>query len=151
MFAERAEMIVGRYPNARRALVVGCGPGGYLVDDLLARGVNAWGMDASAWAVSEAQAALGERIVLGDGCVLAEYPPGPWDLVVSEDCLPCCDDGECVAMASAMGQAGAAVLHIISCEHGDEHCAPLNWRTQAEWRALLGVGDCFDAITREAF
>jgi len=74
---------IRRHKPAGRLLDVGCGPG-FLLDAAVAMGYEAWGIDPSAYAVSLARKAHGERVQVG---VLesASLEPGSFDLVLAQD------------------------------------------------------------------
>ena len=66
----------------RRVLDLACGTGQY-TQALLDRGVQAWGVDASADLIelAKTRTGLGDRFLLGDMRDPACYPPGPFGLV----------------------------------------------------------------------
>lgn len=162
-FAQRADLIRQRYPNAVRILVAGCGYG-FLVDELIQRGVNAWGVDASVYATGKAAVVLSTnarpRVLRGNCAVRTDMDAVKsaaglrtnqrFDLVVQEDLLPCCDtDAEVQAVVTELRRLGP-VLHLVwTHQDGDTHTLPLLWYTAAEWRARLGTDALWRAQTGE--
>lgn len=64
----------------------------------------------------------------------------PFDLIVTEDMLPVCDDeGEVSAILAALRPIGRALLHIITCADQEADRLPgLLWKTQTDWKAIVG-------------
>ena len=79
-----ADAIAGTCGNCT-AIDVGCGEG-FLVSEMLARGINAVGMDVSAVVVKRANTRCPNRFF--QGSVLSmPFPDGAFDMVVSTDCM----------------------------------------------------------------
>jgi SAM-dependent methyltransferase len=74
---------IGRHQGKGRVLDVGCGPG-FFVEAAREAGWDAWGIDPSAYAVSLARRALGERVSVGV-VEASGHPPGSFDLVTAFD------------------------------------------------------------------
>lgn len=161
-FQQRVDALKGRFaPNGQKALVVGCGYG-YLVDDLVAAGYDAWGVDASQYAISKGQSLLpgvASRLAVADaldGASLDAVAKSAglhgktptWTLLLTEDVLPCMSDAEvATALANLRARCTSNLLHLVTPGHADpDHDARLNWKTIDGWRAVLCppdvVGDC---------
>lgn len=157
-FQERIDSLKGRFaPNGQKLLVAGCG-WGYLVQLAVAAGYDAWGVDASAYAVGKAQAAIGAalapRILQADvlnatqlrqAANAAGIPGGNprFALLVTEDVLPCLTDGEITtAVTNLRARCTSNLLHICTLADPsvvqDSRC---NWKTGAQWKALLSPPD----------
>jgi hypothetical protein len=173
-FAQRAQYIQTTYPGVGKVGVAGCGPYAYLVKHLVALGIDAYGFDSCN------KVAFGETITL-DPSVTSRVlltadltnnsdvtnfrrnvanlnGNAKFGLVVTEDVLPCLTDTEAQFLAGYLSSQGNNVLHIITCgQPTDAHRLPsLNWKSQAEWRALLNANGgsthgCLDAETWEVF
>ena len=101
-------------------LVAGCGPG-YLVAELRGRGVDAWGVDMSDWALAN-QAPGVSAYVFGASdlrnkgqarSVMRDVDPA---LVVSEDMLVCLSDFEAQTLGSFLREWASVseVWHFVS-------------------------------------
>lgn len=161
-FDARAQRFLQRFGGGAGAvLVAGCGAG-YMVKALLDLGLNAFGIDASAWIVNRGIAevpALSTRLVVADATTVAgmnsvkslaglqgnqRFRAG-----VSEDLLPCLTDAEAANLVTQMNRVCTAAFHIITCDHPElpdmnQHVTALNWKTQAQWKAIVGQDPCWD-------
>jgi cyclopropane fatty-acyl-phospholipid synthase-like methyltransferase len=161
-FAERADFLTRRYPELGTVLVVGCG-WGYLVDELETRGWDAWGADASAYAIARGQAELPHlegrlfRADVTDARHLdllmrrTDPPIDRFDLVVTEDLLPALDDDEIARALAALRGVGRTLVHIVTPgdDRGGARHSDLNWKPIAAWRSLLAPDAVLDAETGE--
>lgn len=162
-FAERAAELSRRFQNGK-ILIAGCG-WGYLVEDALAAGFDAWGCDASAYAVAKSQEVLAaparSRIIQADITVRSQLTTlrstagltgaQRFRAVVTEDVLPVLTDAEITAALIELRRIAiaGAVLHIVT--PGDPadpaKFAPLNWKPIETWRALCAPDLVLDAET----
>jgi hypothetical protein len=164
-FAQRAALVIQRYPTANRILVVGCGVG-YLVDELLKAGKpNTWGIDAAPYATAQAVvelgATVGARVRLADATSAAAVRSAKlafglgqnqrFDLAITEDVLPCLTAGEQTALLSAVRQHATALLHVVTPgDPADPRKRPgLDWKRATAWKALVGTDPVLDAETGE--
>lgn len=165
-FAERVAEIRTRFPASTKVLVAGCG-WGFLLDEAAALGVEAWGMDASSYAISKAQEVLAEpvrsRVVLGDVTNEAQVNnmrnlagmrgQQKFDLCITEDLLPVLTDAEVATALPLLRNVSSFMLHIITCSKADDgptqRHPELNWKLQSEWKALVSPDLTFDAETGE--
>jgi hypothetical protein len=175
-FAQRAQHIATNYPNVGKVCVAACGPYAYLVKHLVVtHGIDAYGFD---WCnktpfgeTITLDPAIANRVLLDvdvsnnsdvtriKGRDYADLKGNAkFGLVVTEDLLPCTTDSEAQFLAGYLSSQGTNVLHIITCgQPTDAHRDPtLNWKTQAEWRALLNANGgsahaCLDAETQGVF
>lgn len=149
-FARRADLILARHGAGGKVLVVGCG-WGFLVDELLARGYDAWGLDGSAYAVAKAAevlpAASAGRVLLADAMNRSQVAAvraaaglsgnQRFKLVVTEDVLPVLTDAEVAIAVAECRRVASNVLHIVTPLQPDtEQVAGLNWKTGAQWKTL---------------
>jgi cyclopropane fatty-acyl-phospholipid synthase-like methyltransferase len=154
-FAERREMVMGRFGNPQSAgkiLIAGCG-WGYLVEELLTQGYDVWGCDASAYAVGKAQEVLtapaAARVILADCLVRSQMTAlrgtagltgnQRFSTVITEDMLPVLTNAEVTTVLTELRRiAQLNLFHIITCSDVPAEREPtLNWKTQAEWQAIV--------------
>jgi SAM-dependent methyltransferase len=163
-FAARAALIAQRTAAAARILVVGCGVG-YLVDELLKAGrPNAWGVDAAPYATGRAASELGAtgaRVRQCDATVAAEVRAAKiafglganqrFALAITEDVLPCLTPQEQTALLAAVRAHATALFHVVTPgDPADPAKLPgLDWRSTAQWKALVGADPVLDAETGE--
>lgn len=165
-FAERAAFIASRWPTSvGKVCVFGCGFG-YLVDELVQRGYDAWGVEMADYARNKAAEVLpfasASRVVLANMANRAALSAvrtaagltgnQRFGLAVSEDVLPVCTDeaeaqlglAECRRIVST---TVGRFLHFITCTNPqnpddlDARLPGLLWRSPAQWRAIIGPGD----------
>lgn len=161
-FTDRINALKGRFaPNNQTLLIAGCGFG-YLVQLAVTAGYNAFGVDASSWAISQGQALLpsiATRLAVADvtstssldaagkGFGLHGNPP-KYALLVTEDLLPCLTDAEITtALTNLRARSSSNLLHIITPGDGGLGCDPrITWKLFGDsatpapagtWRALL--------------
>lgn len=161
-FAERANIIASRFAtNVGKIIVFGCGFG-YLVDELVQRGYDAWGCDLSDYARNKAAEVLpfasANRIILADmgssqGLNAVRNAAGltgnqRFAVGISEDILPVCTDDNEVRVALASGHGivsttAGRILHWITCSK-PENANDLNtrmpgllWKSRTEWGTLI--------------
>jgi SAM-dependent methyltransferase len=129
-FAARADFIAARWPvSVGRVLVVGAGYG-YLVDELLIRGYDAWGLDAAAYAIGKAQEKLSvgasNRVLLGNMATRGDVNAAKnamglgnnarVGLLVTEDVLTtCANQQEATVALTELRRHGTNYLHILTC------------------------------------
>lgn len=61
---------------------------------------------------------------------------GKFDWIITEDVLPMLTDNECLPLGSECRKFGLNVAHWVSVKEAGNF-APLNWKTLAEWKALM--------------
>lgn len=147
-------------------LIAGCAFG-YTVQyltDLPAYTASAYGFDASAWAISQAQAevpAVAARLMVADALSASDMDAARLmvvghgarkvPLVVTEDMLPCLTDAEIPAALANLRAISNTLAHIVTLDGpGADHATGLNWKSAAEWRALIGSSEwILNAVTGE--
>jgi hypothetical protein len=181
-FAQRADWILARWPQAAGAkvAVIGCGPGAYLVEELVARGVNAYGIDGYRKNVNHGIVTVQPTPAIAARCVLdADFTNNSdvgrfrslaglsgnqrFYLAVSEDVLPCLTTQEINVAVANMQSRSDRNLHIITCNRSGTETDPgrttslgLQWLTQAAWRSAINAAGGsthigLDAETWEVF
>lgn len=172
-FAERAAFIAARFPvSVGKVVVFGCGFG-YLVDELVKLGYDAWGCDAASYAQGKAtevlQFASANRVIvanMGTPAALNNVRNAAgltgqqrFAVGISEDVLPVCtDDNEArVGITSAHGivsTTAGRMFHWMTCTKPQEpndlasRYPGLLWKSRAEWRALIDtkVGSTYNGF-----
>lgn len=155
-FAQDADSLTARYPALGRVLVAGCGYG-YLVDELAARGWDAWGCDASPHSIGERISARIQGfdvLVRSDMVALRTLAGGRFDLIVDEELLGVLSDAEIPVALTELRRIAAPpareLFHIITCanELDEGPLSPartvypeFSWRSHSQWVALIGNGE----------
>lgn len=154
-FISRAAEIKGRFAGGK-VLIAGCG-WGYTVDELVKLGIDAWGCDASQYAVDKAKAVLpaasAGRVLLADVTVASQLDAvrvaaglkgkTTFTAVVDEDMFTALTDAEIATAAPNLRATGNVVLHLLTCTKPeipwdmDRRDPSLNWKSLPEWQALL--------------
>src|SRR3990172_72968 len=94
----------------KKVLVLGCAYG-YLVKHLVSLGVDAYGLDISTFAISQAPQEIASRVFVGDARLESSYtqaktlagltkPNEKFDLIADEDMISCLTDAEAVAFCT---------------------------------------------------
>lgn len=112
-------------------LIVGCGFG-FLVDELLKLGKDAYGIDASLYAIRNR---TNERVTLNsilDSVDVAQLQR--FGTVITEDLLPHLTDHEARVAAVNCSRLGGIVIHMVT-EQGE---ADLNYHPVGYWMTLTG-------------
>ena len=146
-FAERAAWINAAYPGVGKVAVVGAALG-YLVKELRLLGIDAWGTDQSAWALTQVPAEVSAYMFYADlsrnkdrqdfisFCGLGRNQK--FSLAVTEDVLPCLTNNETVALCNVINGSAVQALHIISPLDLTITQEPgFNWKTIQDWRTLV--------------
>lgn len=112
-------------------LVVGCGFGG------LARAFNdldkqAWGIDASQWAIDNRDKRVSDRVFKFDILDLSDWILGGMGAVFTEDTLPHLTDSEALVAARNCQALAPIVIHMVT-EQGE---ADLNYHSTGYWMSL---------------
>lgn len=157
-FSERADFVVSQFPQSSVVVIVGCGYG-YLVQKLRDRGVEAWGVEISDYAIHKAKVLLPDisPFILKGDCTSKEdmdkilfHIKQEWvDLVISEDVLPVCNSLEEVErMLSILRTMSDTLLHIVSYISRDtrrKECEPsLLWFDLLEWKSIVAPDFLYD-------
>lgn len=175
-FAWRADEIARRFtPSVGKLVIFGCGFG-YLVDELVQRGFDAWGVEMADYARGKAAEVLpfasANRVVLANMANAAALNNvrsaagltgnQRFAVGISEDVLPVCtDESEArVGIETAHGivsNTAGRFLHWITCTKPsapgdlDSRYPGLLWRSRAEWRAIIDtpVGMSFSGFEND--
>lgn len=125
LWVERARKWTARFSlEGKKVLEIGCAKG-FFVEQLLVCGVDAYGLDGSAYCLhtcdlpgTDAAAAIrcpdiAHRFTLGDARkALARFADDEFDMVVSIDFLACIPDKDLPALAEEMGRVSRRQAHV---------------------------------------
>lgn len=134
---------------SKRVLIVGCAYG-FTVEELRARGVNAFGMDISPYAIAQVPASVAAHVSVGDMRIRSDLNSmrslaglggnQKFDLIVDEDALTSLSDADAVTACNEMRRAGAFVAHRLTV-HNLEQPHDYNIKSLAAWKALCDTGN----------
>lgn len=165
-FAERAAEIQKFGAAGIHIVVAGCGYG-YLVKRLFDLGYNAWGFDASTYAIDQGKALLpsiASRLTVADALSrssLADMKsftgkPGGQKVTafVVEDLLTCMTDAEASTALAELRRIvvnSSGMFHIVTDVYDTTTVRnPIfNWKTLAEWKAFIGAETVYGAESRQ--
>ena|SRR5215471_9124042 len=157
-FQQRIDNLKGRIaPNGQKLAIWGCAFG-YLVQLAMTAGYDAYGFDASPYAVTRARqiqsAAIGARIFQRDATVAADVTQSRKDaglsgnqrfaLLLTEDMLTCLSDAEIqTALPLLRGSCSANLGHmVLPLERAGTGNDPrVNWKTISAWKTILSPPD----------
>lgn len=142
--------LTGNDLAGRTVLVLGCAYG-YLVKYLVENhGVEAYGMDFSSYAVSQAPPEIASRIIEGDITVEADWDaartlagftkkPDKFDLIIEADVFCCLTDAQAITARDFALANSDYFIHLLEqTTQPDNLLQWYNYKTLAEWKALLG-------------
>lgn len=147
---ERPNVMAARYVErlaaaGKTVLIVGCALG-LTVQELRLLGVQAWGLDVSSYAVNAAPAAVRQYLTIGDARQSSAWNAAKnlagfkgqtrFNMVITEDLLPCLSNADAVTMAQLARANSQAVFHLY--EDNPATAPWYNYHTPAEWKAILG-------------
>lgn len=115
-------------------LVVGCGFGG-LVRAFRDLNKQAWGIDASQWAIDNRDKQVGDRVFKFDILDLSNWTLGQMGTVFSEDVWPCLTDNEVLVAARNCQALAPFVINMVT-ERGEHE--DLNYRPTGYWMSFTG-------------
>ena len=157
-FQTRVDALKGRFaPNNQKLAIWGCAFG-YLVALAVAAGYDAYGFDASAYAITRGKAlqpaAIGARLFQRSALVAADVTQSRRDagltgnqryaLLVTEDMLTCLTDAEIqTALPLLRGACSANLGHMLTSLDlaGSNPDPRINWKATAAWKTLLSPPD----------
>jgi len=141
LFARLADRIV-EHLHPVRVLDVGCAKG-FLVEALCERGVDAWGVDVSEYAIGEVHASIADRcFVAGITGDLPDALPGEFDLVTCIEVvehIPADDNPTAIAALAAMSDRV-----LFSSDPSDyAEATHVSVRPQEDWSAMFAHAGLF--------
>lgn len=147
-YERRSSAIRGRF-SIGKILVAGCGYG-YTVRHLINLGIDAWGIDASAYAVQQASTIVPGRVTQANILIRSELTAcltfaglktnQKFTAIVTEDVLTCLTDAEIVMALTELRRIGTVVFHIVNAvELEANRLLQFNWKTPAQWKTVVGT------------
>jgi hypothetical protein len=153
-------------PNNQKTAVWGCG-WGYMVNLAVQAGYDAYGFDASPYAIARGKAvlpAIASRLFQRDALVAADVTASASDagihggnprftLLVTEDLLTCMSDAEAqTTLPLLRARCTTNLLHIVTpvdpwAQANGLNDSRINWKTDAQWKAIVSPPDqLYDAV-----
>jgi hypothetical protein len=159
-FTNRINTFKGRVaPNNQKLAVWGCGWGS-LVNLAVQAGYDAYGFDASSYAITRGKAllpAIATRLFVRSALVAADVTASRSDagihggtrfsLLVTEDLLTCMSDAEiAVTLPLLRASCSTNLLHMVTpvdpwAQANGLNDQRINWKTDSQWKALLNPPD----------
>lgn len=152
----RIDALKGRFaPNNQKTAIWGCG-WGWLVNLAVTAGYDAYGFDASSYAINKGKSlypSIANRLFLRNALTAADVTASKSDagihgqtrftLLVTEDLLDVMSDAEInTTLPLLRGISQANLLHIVTPSGVGTNPDPrINWKTAAQWHALLSPPD----------
>lgn len=148
----RADALIARgIPANDRIIVLGCGPGAFLVEALKARGrANCWGVDNSPWAVSRGQVQANGVILVNADLASGQsfnqtlnsvtgFNSFRW--IISESVWESYDNADITVglnVCEGLRQGGTPMANIIHLVYTPPFNPPgvFNEKTMAQWKAM---------------
>lgn len=153
-FASLASKFIAKFGSigvalaGKKVLVVGCAYG-YLVQELVNLGVDAYGMDISTFAISQAPSSISSRVMVGDVRVAADLTAvkifagltgnNKFALIIDEDMLCCLTDAEATAFCVAARKICSYLCHLVTI--GAHLITWYNYHTITEWKSILDTAN----------
>lgn len=120
--------------NSRTVLVLGCAYG-YEVKALRDLGIEAYGIDVSTYAISQADPSIAQYLQVQDAqTYLPTLPKNAYNYIFSRGFLECMSDADLASLLLEMERVSkSGEMHIISTTAPPEH---YNIKTLQEWAVL---------------
>lgn len=113
----------------KKVLELGCAFG-YIVQTLRENEVQAWGMDVSAYAISQADETVKPYLINDDARVaLNQYARNSYNIVYSRDFLCCFSESDLNALIPLMNKIGFLQVHFIRDDYNSDYyiSKPVSW------------------------
>lgn len=97
----------------KKILIVGCAYG-FLVQGLRNLGIDAWGIDVSSFAISQAVPEVAPYLQVADAnIIMSTYKRNEFDWIISRWFLECIDDADLPSLIDNMNKASREQVHIV--------------------------------------
>lgn len=152
MLKTYAQLIVELQNNGidvigRKVLDIGCAHG-FLVQYLVSLGIDAYGIDSSEYAISQASPEIADRLILGDVTVEDDFKRAKalagltknndkFDLIIDQDMIVCLNDIDAKTCCDLAKKYGNYVIHFMG--NSPSLSQWYNYHTIEEWIALSGM------------
>lgn len=128
--------VLNRYAvGNKRILEIGCAKG-FLVEDLVNRGIDAYGVDVSSYAISAASPSISSRLTvadirIGQSTFLEDFNNNYFSLIIGMNMLCCFSDAEITAMVTELNRISSDQFYVIS---ENSPTTFYNSKTIQDWR-----------------
>jgi len=103
-----------------KILELGCAKG-FVVEDLRAQGVDAYGCDVSEYAISKASESVQPYLLCGEALlILRSTPPEEYDFIISRGLLECIDPVAFPSLVAEMNRTAQKQVHFVHIEINPE-------------------------------
>ena len=128
--------ILNRYSVGNKDVLDLCCAKGFLVEDLVERGIDAFGVDVSAYAIGQANPSIASRLTvadirIGQSTFLEDFNNNAFSLIIGKECLCCFSDAEITAMVPELNRISSDQFYVISEQ---APTAFYNSKTIEQWR-----------------
>lgn len=140
--------------SGKKVLELACAKG-FVVQDMRELGVDAWGMDVSAYAIGEADPSVQPFLTQGDVRTdLTQYANKEFDVVFSFRLLECLTDAEVAALVDELKRISKKTVMVVSLNPNPTY---YNVKTLQEWldnfawakgTVIAPYGDEFNYLTK---
>lgn len=96
----------------KKVLEIGCAKG-FIVEDLREQGVDAYGIDVSAYAIGQASEAVAPYVSVGSIYDLSAYSRNEFDIILTRRLIECLDEVDLPDLITEMSRIGKKQVHII--------------------------------------
>lgn len=128
--------ILNRYSVGNKRVLEICCAKGFLVEDLVERGIDAYGVDVSPYAIGQANPSIASRLTvadirIGQSNFLSSFNNNRFSLIIGMNCLCCFSDAEITGMITELNRISSDQFYVIS-----ENANPsfYNPKTIQQWR-----------------
>lgn len=135
-FEKRSLDILNRYTVGNKSVLEICCAKGFVVEDLVANGLDAYGVDVSSYAISEASLSIADRLTvadirIGQSTFLEDFRNNEFALILGFNCLCCFSDAEISAMVIELNRISSDQFYMIA---ENANASFYNPKTIQEWR-----------------
>ena len=134
--------------SGKKVCILGCAYGFLVKEFIDTHGLDCYGMDWSAYAISQADPSIASKVMVGDVKSSTDWDAmrtlagftkqnQKFDVVIECDIWCCLTDAEAItARGLAMGNS-SMFIHLM--ENTPHAIAWYNWKSITDWKALLGT------------
>lgn len=128
--------ILNRYSVGNKRILEICSAKGFLVQDLRARGINAFGVDVSQYCYDQADPNVQPFLTvadirIGQSTFLEDFNNNYFSLIIGMNCLCCFSDAEITAMIPELNRISADQFYVIAETANSNFYNP---KTIEQWR-----------------
>lgn len=121
--------------SGKKVLDIGCAKG-FLVKSLRDRGVDAYGLDVSSYAIGACEDGMAPYLTVGDVRNLGSmgYGRNEFDVVITVRLLECMSDAEITQFVDDCAYISKKMVHLVTASDKDLNTDFYNPKTLEEWR-----------------